>query len=267
MSDRRFVLDGAAPGGGVAQGAFATAAETGDLLSFDAGAAFASTAAALSGASVLRTRPWGSAHVHDPWPSGLPADCHPAVAQALQVHCEAQDPGAPHSLTWLVTDGRHTVRLEAHEAALVLHIAATSASANGDAGQPSGRGEDAVVMALRPLLPPLLTEEDLTIALRPLSAPEDAATVDAFGGAAVLRARQALQRLGALWFDDLRLLDVLRRHAAHPLQPVRASVVAVASQAGYRLFLYERAAVETDPLLRRILRTLTTPVPAESEGA
>jgi hypothetical protein len=73
----------------------------------------------------------------------------------------------------------------------------------------------------------------------------------------VLRSRNALLKLGALWHSDLRLLDLLRKLAAHPRKKVRAAVIAVASRVGYQLFLLELWAGEADPVLRRILASVT----------
>jgi hypothetical protein len=48
---------------------------------------------------------------------------------------------------------------------------------------------------------------------------------------------------------------------------VRASVIAVASQVGYHLFLFERSACEGDSLLLRVLRSVTAwPAPDSTEG-
>jgi hypothetical protein len=143
------------------------------------------------------------------------------------------------------------VRLEAHEAALVLDVAAPTPLAT----EPDGRtGEVALPSDLSALLGPLplLQEADLVAALAPLAAPADTVATTT-----LLSARLALQRLGAFWYDDLRLLDVLRLYADHPLPSVRASVIAVASHVGYQLLLLERAAGETAPLLCRVLGTLT----------
>ena len=81
----------------------------------------------------------------------------------------------------------------------------------------------------------------------------------------VFAARSALLQLGALWHSDMRLLELLRELSAHPRTEIRAGVIALASRVGYRMFLFELWARETDPLLRRILRSATAfPEDAES---
>jgi hypothetical protein len=74
----------------------------------------------------------------------------------------------------------------------------------------------------------------------------------------VFRARAALLELGALWHSDLRLLELLRELGVNPRTELRAGVIALASRIGYRLFLLEMWARETDPVLRRILRSATS---------
>lgn len=233
-----------------------------DLLAFDAPAAFADWSDALLRSPHLRARAWGSAFIDDPWPPRLPKELHPALTQELQNRYSQQAAGAPHSLSFLTVESGCRVRLEAHEAALALDVAILTTPGDGG-GLALPRD---VAALLQPL--PLLQEADLLSALAPLNS-----TPDSADATALLLARQALQRLGALWHDDLRLLDVLRLYADHPLPGVRASVIAVASHVGYRLFLLERAACETDALLRRVLRTVTawttegTAAPAPPRGA
>lgn len=247
----RFVLDLPAPSPLDAV-TFPAATETPpDLLAFEAPAAFAEWSQYLERSPLLRARPWGSAFLDDPWPRRLLPDLHPAVEQALQERYTQQAAGAPHSLSWLSVRSGSRVRLEAHEAALVLDVAIPTPHA----AEPDQRtGEVALPSDISALLGPLplLQEADLIAALAPLAAPADTVATTP-----LLSARLALQRLGAFWYDDLRLLDVLRLYADHPLPSVRASVIAVASHVGYRLFLLERAACETDPLLCRVLGTLT----------
>lgn len=216
-----------------------------DLLAFDPEAAFAEWSEVLERSPLLRARPWGGAFLDDPWPPQLPKDLHPALTQEFQARYSQQRSGTPHSLAWLSVNSRSRVRLEAHEAALALDVAIPTTAGPGELSLPRD-----IAALLQPL--PLLQEADLLAALVPLGhTPAPTAT------AALLPARRALQRLGALWHDDLRLLDVLRLYADHPLSTVRGSVIAVASHVGYRLFLLERAACETDSLLHRVLRTVT----------
>lgn len=218
-----------------------------DPLAFDAPTAFAEWAFRLEQSPLLRPRPWGSAFLADPWPKRLPRELHPTVNDELQRRYAQQAAGAPHSLSWHTISSQSRVRLEAHESALVLDVAipVSTAATGGDPSLPPD-----IATLLQPL--PLLQEADLLSALAPLSClPQEV------GLEPLLLARRALQRLGGLWYDDLRLLDVLRLYADHPLQAVRASTIAVASHVDYRLFLLERAACETDSLLRRVLHTVT----------
>lgn len=263
----RFVLDlppaQIAPLTDAATRPEATADSDVDLLAFDAPAAFADWSDVLLRSPYLRERPWGSAFIDDPWPPRLPKELHPALTQELQARYSQQAVGAPHSLSFLTVDSQCRVRLEAHEAALALDVAIPTTQGSDGGGLALPRD---VAALLQPL--PLLQEADLLSALDPLNS-----TPDSTDTTALLLARQALQRLGALWHDDLRLLDVLRLYADHPLPGVRGSVIAVASHVGYRLFLLERAACETDALLRRVLRTVTawttegTAAPATPQGA
>ena len=227
-----------------------------DLLTFDADAAFAEWSERLASAPLLYPRAWGSAFADDPWPSELPPELHPAVRRALRTRFSAQAPGLPPSLTWRSRDSHSHVRLEAHEAALALQVTV-------DPNEPQPSDPPSLPADLAALLQPLplLQEADLLAAIAPLT---DARQANA---GVLLPARRALQQLGALWRDDLRLLDVLHLCADHPQPTVRASVIAVASQIGYRLFLFERAAAESDPLLLRVLRSVTAwPSPEATEG-
>jgi hypothetical protein len=227
-----------------------------DLLAFDADAAFAEWSDRLAASPCLQNRPWGSAFVDDPWPAQLPAELHPAVHSALRERFSAQAPSVPRSLTWASRESRSHVRLEAHDAALALQITVAPQDPQpvAEATLPSD-----LAALLHPL--PLLQEADLLAAAAPLYQEREA------DAQALLPARRALQQLGALWHDDLRLLDVLRLCADHPQPTVRASVIAVASQVGFRLFLFERAAAESDSLLLRVLRSVTAwPSPDPQEG-
>lgn len=257
----RFVLD-LPPADQPALASAETEPPPADLLAFDTDAVFAQWSERLSMAPQLRARPWGSAFAHDPWPSPYPADSHPAVQKELRDRFNAQAAGIPTSLTWQSIASGSYVRLEAHDAALVLQITVDPHETQPIEGsqQPAELPVDLAAL-LQPL--PLLQEADLVQAIAPLLRPETDASPPS-----LLLARRALQQLGALWADDLRLLDVLRLCADHPQATVRSSVIAVASQAGYRLFLYERAAIETDPLLLRVLGTVTSwPAPEGLEGA
>jgi len=228
-----------------------------DPLAFDAPTAFAEWAFRLEQSPLLRPRPWGSAFLADPWPKRLPRELHPTVNDELQRRYAQQAAGAPHSLSWHTISSQSRVRLEAHESALVLDVSIPGSTVAADAHRSLPAD---VATLLQPL--PLLQEADLLSALAPLSAlPLEV------GMEPLLLARRALQRLGGLWYDDLRLLDVLRLYADHPLPSVRASTIAVASHVGYPLFLLERAACETDALLRRVLHTVTAWVAPEPTRA
>ena len=227
-----------------------------DLLAFDADAVFAEWSERLDAIPELAQRPWGSAFTTDPWPEHLPAELHPATERALGDRFAAQAPAVPRSLTWRLRDSGSYLRLEAHDVALVVQI-----TVDPEKPQPN---EEAPLPAdasrvLAPL--PLLQEADLVSAIAPLTHGDETQP------AVLLPARRALQQLGALWHDDLRLLDVLRLCADHPQPTVRASVIAVASQVGYHLFLFERSACEGDSLLLRVLRSVTAwPAPDSTEG-
>ena len=225
-----------------------------DVLAFDADAAFAEWSERLATSARLHPRPWGSAFSEDPWPMRLPAELHPAVQGALRERFAAQAPSVPRSLTWRSVESSSHVRLEAHDTALVIH--ATVAPHDPQPRDESSLPSDLAAL-LQPL--PLLQEADLLLATAPLTGALEEPQQ------ALLPARRALQQLGALWYDDLRLLDVLRLCANHPQSSVRASVIAVASQVGFRLFLLECAAEERDPLLARVLQTVTAWPPPETK--
>jgi len=227
-----------------------------DLLAFDAEATFAEWSQRLDAMPELVQRPWGSAFAADPWPEHLPTELHPATERALRDRFTAQAPAVPRSLTWRLRESGSYLRLEVHDVALVVQVTVAP-----DAPQPN---EEVPLPAdasrvLAPL--PLLQEADLVSAIAPLTHEDETQPM------VLLPARRALQQLGALWHDDLRLLDVLRLCADHPQPAVRASVIAVASQVGYQLFLFERAASERDSLLLRVLRSVTAwPAPDPTEG-
>lgn len=224
-----------------------------DLLAFDADAAFTEWSERFAASGLLHPRPWGSAFSDDPWPMRLPAELHPAVQAALRERFAAQAPSVPRSLTWRSVNSSSHVRLEAHDTALVVHVTVTPRD-------PQPRDESSLPSDLAALLQPLplLQEADLLLATAPLTGALEEPPQS------LLPARRALQQLGALWYDDLRLLDVLRLCANHPQSSVRASVMAVASQVGFRLFLLECAAEERDPLLARVLKTVTAWSPPEA---
>lgn len=140
------------------------------------------------------------------------------------------------------------VVLEEHDEALVLELLAASPAE--------------VLPLLAGCDPPLnlCGEAELLAALAPLCSLEQTLPTEALRSG-----RAALLGLGALWHSDLGLLDLLHKLGEHPSSEVRAGVVTVASRVGYRLFLLELLAGEEDPVLRRILRSVTAF--AEEPGA
>ena len=70
--------------------------------------------------------------------------------------------------------------------------------------------------------------------------------------------------LAAVWHDDLRLAETLRRIARLQVGDwaLRAAAIAVARRQGYQLLLHELWAGETDPELHAELTTVLTGEPA-----
>jgi hypothetical protein len=222
-----------------------------DAVSFNT--PFALVVARLSAAGQLGRRCWGSAYLDDPWPSSLPSQLSETVESELRERFAAQQPGLVPRLTWLLPSTAVTVGIEDHEDAVVLAVRAAAGAAPATARTLLSRL--ATLTALK-----LDEEAQLIAELEQLAS--GATTADERR-----RLRWALGGLGAIWHSDLRLLGLLRQvygqQVAQRDATVRQAIIAAASRAGYRLFLHELLADELDPLLRRVLRSLTA-FPGES---
>lgn len=187
----------------------------------------------------LDRRPWGSEFDASPWPASLPAELPAAVEQALRDRFMAQRQGRVPRLTWRLHGppaGLLTLTLELHDELAVLELRGTDSL-----------GPDAFLTAGQRVR----TEHELLAELEPVRGGKEAAED------ALLRAREAIVAVGALWHSDLRLLALLRELAGHPRRELRSAVIAAASRLGFRLFLLELLAVESDRMLQRVLEPVT----------
>lgn len=221
---------------------------------------FTELAAALAGHPAIDPLSWGSFYADDPWPRPLPADLPAATRALLQRHYTRQATDGSRSLTFVTRWSRSLVSLEDHAGALVLSIASAEP------------------------VPAAATDPARPIAVQPADAELRDAPADvrwallghAFASASVLQERlrsavrptpsgegddrvTTLLGLAAVYGDDLRLLETLRRIAR--LTPgdwaLRAAAIAIAERHGYTLLLHELQAGETDPELAAELAALT----------
>lgn len=230
---------------------------------------FTELAAALAGHPAIDPLSWGSFYADDPWPRPLPADLPAATHALLQQHYARQAADGPHSLTFVTRWSRSLVSLEDHAGALVLAIASA---------------EPVPAAAPDPTRPTAVQAADAELR----DAPADvrwALLGHAFASASVLQERlrsaarptpsgegddrvTTLLGLAAVYGDDLRLLETLRRIAR--LSPgdwaLRAAAIAIAERRGYTLLLHELQAGETDPELCAELAALTGGEPGELDS-
>lgn len=185
----------------------------------------------------LNRRPWGSEFEASPWPASLPAELPVAVEQALRDRFIAQRQGRVPRLTWRVHDSpTGLLTLEMHDELAVLEL----------------RGDDSVgPEAFLAMGQRVRTERELLAELEAVRGGNQASDE------VLLRARDAVVGMGALWHSDLRLLGLLRELGGHPRRELRSAVIAVASRLGYRLLLLELLAVESDRMLQRVLEPVT----------
>lgn len=231
------------------------------------GTPFRAVAESLAGQPELDPDGWGSAYAADPWPRPLPADLPASTYARLRQHYQAQHPERVRALTFVTRSSRSLVTLEDHAGALVLAITYDA------------RPDAADVVAATPTTEPTAHASDL-----PADAPADvraAVRGFLFAGATTLAEQlfaagpgrpaasdrvTLLLGLAAVWHDDLRLAETVRRIARLQVGDwaLRAAGIAVARRQGYQLLLHELWAAETDPELHAELTTVLTGEPASA---
>lgn len=236
MTARRYLIEGDS-----ASGDAEPLSDLGELGDPEAsGQRLAALARELEGSPLVVPRPWGSEFDPDvdPWPSTLSAEAPAAVWRSLRERFTAQRPGRIPRLTWALRlpEAGARVTLELHDELVVMALHGAGAMTPEEL---LGKGQRA------------RTEQELLAELAALRSAE------MYSDELLLRGRAAIVGLGALWHSDLRLLGLLRELGRHPRRELRSAVIAVASRLGYRLFLLELLAVETDRMLRRVLEPVT----------